>query len=135
MLIPSGDCTRMYIYIYIYIYARAYTTRDKQRQCIASAVRKIFAAVAPFSSPYRYLLLQQPGRSAIERRIRQEVKSESYFPGRFFLVSFLLSPSPPPGLFSIFFFSFLSFFPLSLISHLAPLPALFARRQNHASKL
>jgi len=101
------------------VYTRVYAARDKQRQCIVSAARKIFPAVAPFSSPTTTLLLQHPGRSAIERRIRQEVKSESYFPGRFFLVSFLLSP-PPPGPFS-FFFSFL--LPaVALISRLTLLP-------------
>lgn len=86
---------------------------------------------------HRYLLFQHPGRSAVERRIRQEVKSESYFPGRFFLVSFLLDPSPP-RLSSIFFLSFLYFFPFLLLFslHCRPvLPSPSAKRQNHASKL
>lgn len=74
---------------------------------------------------HRYLLFQHPGRSAVERRIRQEVKSESYFPGRFFLVSFLLDPPPPrpssifSPLFSLFFSLSFAFFP-SAVSPLYP---------------
>lgn len=79
---------------------------------------------------YCCLLFQHPGRSAGERRIRQEVKSESYFPGRFFLVSFLLDP-PPPRPSSIFSLSFA----FSLRRHPRSTLPIREETEYHASKL
>lgn len=116
------------------VYTRAHTARDKQRQCIASAVRKIFPAVAPFSSPTATCYSSIPEDPAIERRIRQEVKSESYFPGRFFLVSFLLSP-PRRAAWAILYLSPLSFLFPACLAYIPPYSSTCPIREKTESRV
>lgn len=81
---------------------------------------------------------QHPGRSAVERRIRQEVKSESYFPRRFFSlpVPFLLRGTRAPPWLSFLFLLFASFL-LSLFGCLACFASLSGRpaRQETESRV
>lgn len=108
--VDSGRCG---LRVCVCAYAHScFAARDKQRQCIVSVgPRDISSSRSFFTSRRLCLLLHHPGRFAVERRIRQEVKSESYFPSRrlFFPVPrrlgrppssllFFLSPPPSPPL-------------------------------------
>lgn len=125
-----------------------YTARDKQRQCIASAVCKIFLAVAPFSFPATcYCRIPEDLRRGKTDTSRSKVRilfPETLLPRVF---SSLGPPPPPPsGPFSGFFLSsflFFSSFYLRCLSLYSALPSsslslhplLSAERRNHASKL
>lgn len=115
--------------------ARVYAARDKQRQCIASAVRKIFLAVAPFSSPTSLPAIPASRKIRHRKTDTSRSKVRILFPGT--LLPRVFS-SQSPAAWAVFYLSPpLSFlFPaVSLISRLTSLLALSARRRNHASKL
>lgn len=109
-----------------------YTARDKQRQCIASAVHKIFPAVAPFSHSLPSLPAI-PASRKIHRRKTDTSRSKVriLFPGTLLPCVFSSrSPHrlgrplfpPPPSLFSLFFpFSF-AFFPSAVFPLYPPHP-------------
>lgn len=114
--------------------------RDKQRQCIASAVRKIFPAVAPLPTlPRRYLL--PPTSRKIRRRKTDTSRSKVriLFPETLLSFSCLFFSVPPFLSFVFPPFFLLLLFPSPAVSRLYSAlfsqPALSAKRRNHTSKL